>query len=102
MNLLPKNVKDEINKSKYVNVVKADYKPPLETVFAANIKSKKKKCDLQKKYVLRSIQERKKRLAMALGSPYGQLGTTTPAPPKTRSMTSIGDTIVAPEFEVVQ
>ncbi|GJU08127.1 phospholipase-like protein [Tanacetum coccineum] len=99
-NLLRENVKDEINKSKYVNVVKADYKPPLETVFAANIKSKKKKCGLQKKYVLRSIQERKKRLAMALGSPYGQLGTTTPAPPKTRSMTSIGDTIVAPEFEV--
>nr|GEX98513.1 phospholipase-like protein [Tanacetum cinerariifolium] len=41
-NLLPENVKDEINKSKYVNVVKADYKPPLETVFVANIKSKKK------------------------------------------------------------
>ncbi|GJT43030.1 phospholipase-like protein [Tanacetum coccineum] len=94
-NLLPENVK-----SKYVNVVKADYKPPLETVFAANIKSKKKKCGLQKNYVLRSIQERKKRLAMALGSPYGQLGTTTPAPPKTRSMTSIVDTVVSPEFEV--
>ncbi|GKD52802.1 phospholipase-like protein, partial [Tanacetum coccineum] len=62
-NLLPENVKDEINKSK-------------------------------------SIQERKKRLAMALGSPYGQLGTTTPAPPKTRSMTSIVDTVVSPEFEV--
>ncbi|GJZ67164.1 phospholipase-like protein [Tanacetum coccineum] len=99
-NLLPENVKDEINKSKYVNVVKADYKPPLETVFAANIRSKKKKCGLQKKCVLRSVQERKKKLAMALGSPYGQLGTTTLAPPKTRSMTSIGDTIVALEFEV--
>ncbi|GKB52768.1 hypothetical protein Tco_0903521 [Tanacetum coccineum] len=74
-NLLPENVKDEINKSKYVNVVKADYKPPLETIFA-------------------------KKLAMALGSPYGQLGTTTPALLKSRSMTSIGDTIVAPEFEV--
>ncbi|GJZ51586.1 hypothetical protein Tco_0606101 [Tanacetum coccineum] len=36
-NLLPENVKDEINKYKYVNVVKVDYKPPLETVFAANI-----------------------------------------------------------------
>nr|GEV82930.1 hypothetical protein [Tanacetum cinerariifolium] len=77
-NLLPENVKDEINKSKYVNVIKADYKPPLETVFAANIRSKKKKCGLQK----------------------NQLGTTTIAPPKTRSMTSIGDTIVAHEFEV--
>ncbi|GJS44540.1 transposase, MuDR, MULE transposase domain protein [Tanacetum coccineum] len=74
MNLLLENVNDEINKSKYVNVVKADYKPPLET--------------------------RKKKLAMALGSLYGQLRTTTPAPPKTRSITSIGDTIVAPEFEV--
>ncbi|GJV13333.1 hypothetical protein Tco_1354874 [Tanacetum coccineum] len=93
---------DEINKSKYVNVVKADYKPPLETVFAANIKSNKKKCGLQKKYVLRSIQERKKRLAMTRGSPYAQLGTTTTVSPKTRSMTSIGDTIVALEFEVVQ
>ncbi|GJY09970.1 hypothetical protein Tco_0378155 [Tanacetum coccineum] len=62
-NLLPENVKDEINKSK-------------------------------------SIQERKKRLDMAFGSPYGQLGTTTPASPKTRSMTSIEDTIVAPELEV--
>ncbi|GKD14757.1 hypothetical protein Tco_1199164 [Tanacetum coccineum] len=96
------NFPDEINKSKYVNVVRDDYKPPLETVFAANIRSKKKKCGLQKKYVLRSIQEQKKKLAMALGSPHGQLGTTTPAPPKTRSITSIGDTIVAPEFEVVQ
>ncbi|GJR76401.1 transposase, MuDR, MULE transposase domain protein [Tanacetum coccineum] len=99
-NLLPENVKDEINKSKYVNVVKADYKAPLETVFAANIRSKKKMCGLQKKYVFRSVQERKKKLAIALGSPYGQLGTTTLAPPKTRFVTSIGDTIVAPEFEV--
>nr|GFA45493.1 hypothetical protein [Tanacetum cinerariifolium] len=101
-NLLPENVKDEINKSNYVNVVKADYKPSLKTVFAANIKSKKKKCGLQKNYVLRSIQEQKKRLAMALGSPYSQLGTTTSAPLRTRFMTSIVDTIVAPEFEVVQ
>ncbi|GKE14710.1 hypothetical protein Tco_1422287, partial [Tanacetum coccineum] len=62
----------------------------------------KKKCGLQKKYALRFVQDRKKKVAMALGSPYGQLGTTTPAPPKTRSTTSIGDTIVAPEFEVVQ
>nr|GEV39568.1 hypothetical protein [Tanacetum cinerariifolium] len=100
-NLLPENVKDEINKSKYMNVVKADYKPHLETVFAANIKSQKKKCGIQKNYVLRSIQEGKKRLAMALGSPYGQLGTTTTASSKTRSMTSIRDTIVAPEFEVL-
>ncbi|GJT83292.1 hypothetical protein Tco_1057634 [Tanacetum coccineum] len=45
------------------------------------------------------VKERKKRLAMALDSPFGQQGTTTPAPPKTRSMSSIGDTIVAPEFE---
>ncbi|GJV67306.1 phospholipase-like protein [Tanacetum coccineum] len=99
-NLLPENLKNEINKSKYVNVVKDDYKPPLETIFAANIKSKKKKCGLQKNYVLSSIQERKKRLIMALGSPYDQLGTTTPAPLKTRSTTSIENTIVAPEFEV--
>ncbi|GKB02442.1 phospholipase-like protein [Tanacetum coccineum] len=92
--------KAQIVKKRIINFSNADYKPPLETVFAANIRSKKKKCGLQKKYVLRSVQERKKKLAMALSSLYGQLGTTTPAPPKTRSMTSIGDTIVAPEFEV--
>nr|GEW16499.1 hypothetical protein [Tanacetum cinerariifolium] len=79
----------------------SDYKPPLETVFAANIKSKIKKSGLQKNYVLRSIQDRKKRLATPLGSLYGQLGTTTPTPPKTRSMTSIRDTIVTPKFEEI-
>ncbi|GJW85561.1 retrovirus-related pol polyprotein from transposon TNT 1-94 [Tanacetum coccineum] len=46
-----------------------------------------------------SVKERKKRLTMALDSPFGQQGTTTPATPKTRSMSSIGDTIVGPAFE---
>nr|GEX07019.1 hypothetical protein [Tanacetum cinerariifolium] len=78
-NLLPEDVK-----SKYVNVVKAYYKPPLETVFAANIKSKKKKCGLQKNYVLRSIQERKKKLAMALSSPYGDTRNHYSSPSKNK------------------
>ncbi|GJZ18781.1 hypothetical protein Tco_0555371 [Tanacetum coccineum] len=89
---------DQSNKPKYVNVVRDDYKPPLETIFGY-VKSKKKKCGIRKNYVLRSVKERKKRLAMALDSPYRQQGTTTPALPKIRSMSSIRDTIVAPEFE---
>ncbi|GJY96958.1 hypothetical protein Tco_0513868 [Tanacetum coccineum] len=86
------------NKPKYVNVVKDDYKPPLASVFAF-AKSKKKKCSIRNNYVLRSVKERREKLAMALDLPFGQQGTTTPAPPKTRSMSSIGDTIVAPNFE---
>nr|GEU80735.1 hypothetical protein [Tanacetum cinerariifolium] len=89
---------DKSNKPKYVNVVRDDYKPPLETIFGY-VKSKKMKCGIRKNYVLRSVKERNKRLAMALDSPYGQQGTTTPALPKTRSMSSIEDTIVAHEFE---
>nr|GEV84396.1 hypothetical protein [Tanacetum cinerariifolium] len=52
-----------------------------------------------KNYVLRFVKERKKKLAMALDSPFGQQGTTTLALSKTRSMSSIGDTIMAPDFE---
>nr|GEU85487.1 hypothetical protein [Tanacetum cinerariifolium] len=36
---------------------------------------------------------------MALDSPFGQQRTTIPALSKTRSMSSIGDTIMAPDFE---
>ncbi|GJS04491.1 hypothetical protein Tco_0320999 [Tanacetum coccineum] len=96
--LLQENVKDQSNKPKYVNVVKDDYKPPLASAFAC-AKSKTKKCGIRKNYVLTSVKERKKKLAMALDSPFGQQGTTTPTLPKTRSMSSIGDTIVAPDFE---
>ncbi|GJR24951.1 phospholipase-like protein [Tanacetum coccineum] len=89
---------DELINPKYVNVVKDDYKPPLASVFTC-AKSKTKKCGIRKNYVLRSVEERMNKLAMDLDSPFGQQGTATPAPPKTRSMSSIGDTIVAPDFE---
>ncbi|GKC10063.1 hypothetical protein Tco_1001673, partial [Tanacetum coccineum] len=72
---------DQSNKSQYVNVVTDDYKPCLGMVFA-NVKAKRKKCSIERNYVLRSIKERNKRLAMALDSPFGQQATTTPAPPK--------------------
>ncbi|GJT64535.1 phospholipase-like protein [Tanacetum coccineum] len=61
---------DQSNKSQYVNVVTNDYKPCLASVFA-NVKAKKKKCGIERNYVLRSIKERKKRLAMALDSSFG-------------------------------
>nr|GEU73150.1 hypothetical protein [Tanacetum cinerariifolium] len=67
------------------------------TLLQENVKTKK--CDIRKNYVLRSVKERKKKLAMALDSLFGQQRTTTPAPPKTRTMSSIEDTIVAPDFE---
>ncbi|GJZ42483.1 hypothetical protein Tco_0589369 [Tanacetum coccineum] len=95
--VLQENVKDQSNKSQYVNVVTDDYKPCLGMVFA-NVKAKRKKCSIERNYVLRSIKERKKRLAMALDSPFGQQATTTPAPPKTISRSVNGDFIAPPEF----
>ncbi|GKF54334.1 hypothetical protein Tco_0161244, partial [Tanacetum coccineum] len=61
-------VKVESNKSEYVNVVTDDYKPCLASVFA-QVKKKRKKSDIKTNYVLRSVKERKKRLAMTLESP---------------------------------
>ncbi|GJR63740.1 phospholipase-like protein [Tanacetum coccineum] len=95
--MLQKNLKDVSNKSQYVNVVKEDYKPCLGMVFA-NVKAKRKKCGLERNYVLRSVKERKKRLAMSLDSSFGQQATTTPAPPKTISRSVNGDFIAPPEF----
>ncbi|GJV85177.1 hypothetical protein Tco_1525075 [Tanacetum coccineum] len=63
-------------KSQYFNVVKDDYKPCLASVFS-NVKPKRKKCGVERNYVLRSVKERKKRLAMSLDSPFGQQATTT-------------------------
>ncbi|GJX31215.1 hypothetical protein Tco_0241070 [Tanacetum coccineum] len=82
---------------KYVNVVKEDYKPCLGMVFA-NVKAKRKKCGIERNYVLRSVKERKKRLAMSLDSPFGQQATTTPAPPKTISRSVNGDFFAPLEF----
>ncbi|GJU63893.1 phospholipase-like protein [Tanacetum coccineum] len=95
--VLQENLKDVSNKSQYVNMVKEDYKPCLGMVFA-NVKAKRKKCGLERNYVLRSVKERKKRLAMSLDSPFGQQATTTPAPPKTISRSINGDFIAPPEF----
>ncbi|GJR44093.1 hypothetical protein Tco_1312196 [Tanacetum coccineum] len=95
--MLQENVKDLSNKSQYVNVVKEDYKPCLELVFA-NVKAKRKKCGIERNPVLRSVKERKKRLAMSMDSPFGQQATTTPASPKTISRSVNGDFFAPPEF----
>ncbi|GKA49032.1 phospholipase-like protein [Tanacetum coccineum] len=95
--VLQENVKDLSNKSQYVNVVKEDYKPCLGMVFA-NVKAKRKKCGIERNYVLRSVKERKKRLAMSMDSLFGQQATTTPAPPKIISRSVNGDFIAPPEF----
>ncbi|GKA19867.1 hypothetical protein Tco_0699782 [Tanacetum coccineum] len=96
--VLQKNVKHQSNNSQYVNVVKDDYKPCLASVFAF-VKAKKKKCGIRKNYVLRFVKERKKRLDMALDSPFSQQSTNTPASPKTRSRSVKGDVIMPPAFE---
>ncbi|GJU11935.1 phospholipase-like protein [Tanacetum coccineum] len=88
---------DLSNKSHYVNVVKEDYKPCLVMVFA-NVKAKRKKCGIERNYVLRSVKERKKRLDMSMDSPFGQQATTTLAPPKTISRSVSGDFIAPPKF----
>ncbi|GKD25542.1 phospholipase-like protein [Tanacetum coccineum] len=100
MKLIDKEEKliHESSKSQYFNVVKDDYKPCLASVFS-NVKPKRKKCGVERNYVLRSVKERKKGLAMSLHSLYGQQVTTTPSPPKTRSQSVNGDYIAAPEFE---
>nr|GEZ61489.1 hypothetical protein [Tanacetum cinerariifolium] len=100
--VLQENVKtfkyqDLSNKSQYVNLVKEDYKACLGMVFA-NVKETRKKCGIERNYVLRSVKVRKKRLAMSLDSLFGQQATTTPAPPKTISMSVNGDFIVPPSF----
>nr|GEV14154.1 hypothetical protein [Tanacetum cinerariifolium] len=67
-------------------------------VFFANVKAKRKKCSIKRNYVLRFVKERKKRLAMALDSSFGQQATTTLAPPKIISRSVNGDYIASPEF----
>nr|GEV85033.1 hypothetical protein [Tanacetum cinerariifolium] len=52
--VLQENVKDLSNKSQYVNVVKEDYKPCLGLVFA-NVKAKRKKCGIERNYVLAAL-----------------------------------------------
>ncbi|GJR27954.1 phospholipase-like protein [Tanacetum coccineum] len=82
---------------KYVNVVKDNYKPCLAIVFS-NVKPKRKKCGIERNPVLRSVKERKKRLAMSMDSLFGQQATTTPASPKTISRSVNGDLFAPPEF----
>ncbi|GJQ90396.1 putative reverse transcriptase domain-containing protein [Tanacetum coccineum] len=50
-------------------------------------------------YSLRSAKERKKRLAVALESPFGQQPPTTPVPPKRISMSVNCDFILPSDFE---
>ncbi|GJY58485.1 hypothetical protein Tco_0458377 [Tanacetum coccineum] len=95
--VLQENVKDLSNKFQYINVVKEDNKTCLGMVFA-NVKAKRKKCGIERNYVLKSVKERKKRLAMLLVSPFVQQATTTPAPPKTISRSVNGNFITPPEF----
>ncbi|GJZ63048.1 hypothetical protein Tco_0619469, partial [Tanacetum coccineum] len=91
-------VKAQSNKSDYVNVVTDDYKPCLASVFA-QVKKKRKKSDMKTNYVLRSAKERKKRLAMALESPFGQQPPVTPVLPKRISRSVNCDFILPPDFE---
>ncbi|GJZ43005.1 phospholipase-like protein [Tanacetum coccineum] len=70
------------------------------SVLQENVKdlTKRKKCGIERNYVLRSVKERKKRLAMSLDSPFSQQATTTLALPKTISRSVNGDFIAPPEF----
>nr|GFB57834.1 phospholipase-like protein [Tanacetum cinerariifolium] len=58
-----------------------------------------KKSDMKTNYVLRSGKERKKRLVMALESPFGQQPPTTPVSPKRISRNVNCDFIMPPDFE---
>ncbi|GKB75609.1 hypothetical protein Tco_0942504 [Tanacetum coccineum] len=91
---LPKVSLDDINvdeqEEKLIDTVKVinyllgftyDYKPCLASIFA-QVKKKRKKSDIKTNYVLRSVKERKKRLAMALESSFGEQPPTTSVPPK--------------------
>ncbi|GKC38417.1 hypothetical protein Tco_1050801, partial [Tanacetum coccineum] len=62
------------------------------------LKVKKKSCQwaLRPNYVLRSAQIRKKKLAMALKSLFGQQSATTPAPKKIKSRIPKTEVIVPP------
>ncbi|GJW26979.1 hypothetical protein Tco_0040790, partial [Tanacetum coccineum] len=91
-------VKAQSNKSDYDNVVTDDYKPCLASVFA-QVKKERKKSDMKTNYVLRSAKERKKRLAMALESSFGQQPPTTPVQPKRTSRSVHYDFILPPNFE---
>nr|GEW08448.1 phospholipase-like protein [Tanacetum cinerariifolium] len=91
-------VKAQSNKSDYVNVITDEYKPCLSSVFCPGQK-KRKKSYMKTNDVLRSAKERKKRLAMALESPFGQQPPTTLVPPKHISRSVNYDFILHPDFE---
>nr|GEW32947.1 phospholipase-like protein [Tanacetum cinerariifolium] len=92
-------LKDEesLPKSDYVNVVTDYYKPCLASVSPGQ--KKRKKSDMKTNYILRSVKERKKRLAMALESPFSQQPPTTLVPPKRISRSVNYDFIMPPYFE---
>nr|GFB85856.1 hypothetical protein [Tanacetum cinerariifolium] len=90
-------LQEKVNVSLFLLGFTHDYKPCLASVFA-NVKAKRKKCGIERNYLLSYVKERKKRLAMALDSLFGQQSTTTPALPKTLSRSVNGDFIMPPEF----
>ncbi|GKD04325.1 hypothetical protein Tco_1179299 [Tanacetum coccineum] len=108
---LPKVSLDDMNvdeqEEKLIDTVKViyyllgfthDYKPFLASFFA-HVKKERKKSDMKTNYVLRYVKERKKRLAMALGTPFGQQPPTTLVPPKRISRSVNCDFILPPDFE---
>ncbi|GJS88678.1 hypothetical protein Tco_0771314 [Tanacetum coccineum] len=86
---LPKVSLDDMN-------VDAQEEKLIDTV---KVKKERKKSDMKTNYVLRSAKERKKRLAMALESPFGQQPPTTPIQPKRTSRSVHCDFILPPDFE---
>ncbi|GJV05893.1 hypothetical protein Tco_1343549 [Tanacetum coccineum] len=88
----------KVTKLDYVNVV-----TDVKTCFASVLPRSKKGriVDRNQNYVLRSTKERKKRLAMALESSFGQQPPTTPVPPKRISRSVNYDFILPPDFEEV-
>ncbi|GJT88898.1 phospholipase-like protein [Tanacetum coccineum] len=82
--------------------VKVEEKPRLGRGLGPLKVKKKKNCQqaLRPNYVLRSTQDRKKKLAMALKPPFGQQSTTTPVPKKRKSKIMKTEVIVPPfDFE---
>ncbi|GJS81303.1 hypothetical protein Tco_0747844 [Tanacetum coccineum] len=96
---LPKVSLDDMNvdeqEEKLIDTVKVIY----YLLGFTRMSKKRKKSDMKTNYVLRSTKERKKRLAMALESPFGQQPPTTPVPPKRISRSVNCDFILPPDFE---
>ncbi|GJZ52227.1 reverse transcriptase domain-containing protein, partial [Tanacetum coccineum] len=95
---LPKVSLDDMNvdeqEEKLIDTVKVIY-----YLLGFTRQKKRKKSVMKTNYVLRSAKERKKRLAMALETPFGQQPTTTPVPPKRISRSVNCDFILPLDFK---